>query len=68
MLVGRIETFSAKDHVIPLHRNDFCRFWFDPPIQALAKRHLLIPKAFEQRSDFCRLFDCAGMEEAQLVG
>jgi hypothetical protein len=53
--------------VIPLNRSNSCRFWFDPPIQALAKRHLLVPKAFEQRGDLCGFFNCTGMEALQLI-
>jgi hypothetical protein len=43
--VGRFEAGGAKDHVIFGYRNDCCGFWFDPPIQPLAKRYLLVKES-----------------------
>ncbi len=47
--VGRFEASGAKDHVIFGYRNDCCGFWFDPPIQPLAKRYLLVKESRQQR-------------------
>ena len=40
--VGRFETRGPKDHVVLGYGNDSCNLWFDPPIQSLTKRHLLV--------------------------
>jgi hypothetical protein len=44
------------------YRNDCCGFWFDPPIQPLAKRYLLVKESRQQRGDLRRTFDYPGME------
>ena len=67
-MVGPVESVGAKNQVISGYLDDRGGFWLDPPIEALAKRYLLVQKSFQQSGDLCRPFDYAGMETPQLVG
>ena len=67
-MVGPVEAGGIENQVISGHLDDPGGLWLDPPIEALAKRYLLVQKSFQQEGDLCRPFDYAGMETPQLVG